>query len=140
VHFSAVALMKDEKGLDEALLAGPYAEPALVPAPGWLSGRKPPRPVLALKGGKMVWVCDRPERLRFWALYVHRRGAWALFRVLPTELREYDLRGLSASDQAALAAVDVYGQESDRVVVDLRQQGSESSSGPVSGVSPAGPK
>ncbi len=40
VHFSAKAIMKNQGGVADALLAGPYAKPALIPESPWL----PPRP------------------------------------------------------------------------------------------------
>lgn len=38
VHFSMVALSQNRRGLSDALKAGVYAEPALVPATPWLAG------------------------------------------------------------------------------------------------------
>jgi len=38
-HFSMVALAQNRRGLADALLAGPYAEPALPPAMPWLAPR-----------------------------------------------------------------------------------------------------
>ncbi len=45
VHFSAVALMEDRKGIAQKL-APLYATPALVPATPWLDHRAPPAPTL----------------------------------------------------------------------------------------------
>ncbi len=40
-HFSMVALLQNRRGLADALIAGPYAEAALVPATPWLGGAEP---------------------------------------------------------------------------------------------------
>lgn len=40
-HFSMVALSQNRQGLADALKAGPYAEPALVPATPWLGEAQP---------------------------------------------------------------------------------------------------
>ena len=39
VHFSAKAIMKNQGGVADALLAGPYAKPALIPESPWLPAR-----------------------------------------------------------------------------------------------------
>ena len=44
VHFSMRAFMRDPLGVDEALIAGPYAERALVPASPWMMAGAPGEP------------------------------------------------------------------------------------------------
>jgi uncharacterized lipoprotein YddW (UPF0748 family) len=44
VFFSMKTLMGNRGGLGDALLQGPYSEPALVPASPWLAKRNPKRP------------------------------------------------------------------------------------------------
>ena len=48
VHFSAKVFLDDPDRLDERLLAGPYAQPALVPATSWLSVGTPPAPSVSV--------------------------------------------------------------------------------------------
>jgi hypothetical protein len=48
VHFSMKVFLDDPDGLNERLLAGPYAQPALVPATSWLSVGTPPAPSLGV--------------------------------------------------------------------------------------------
>ena len=48
VHFSMKALMPGVTDVGDRLLAGPYAEPALVPASPWLGEDPPGAPVLAV--------------------------------------------------------------------------------------------
>ncbi|MGQ0766434.1 MAG: glycoside hydrolase family 10 protein [Gemmatimonadota bacterium] len=47
VHFSMSAFVHNSDSLVERLMAGPYAEPALVPAASWLSDRDPRPPLVA---------------------------------------------------------------------------------------------
>ena len=49
VHFSAKVFLDDPDRLDERLLSGPYADPALVPATKWLSVGTPPAPSVSVK-------------------------------------------------------------------------------------------
>ena len=44
VHFSMKALQDDSRGVAEALLSGPYAHPALVPATPWIPSKPPGKP------------------------------------------------------------------------------------------------
>jgi len=48
VHFSMKVFLDDPDGLNERLMAGPYAQPALVPATPWLSVGTPPAPSLGV--------------------------------------------------------------------------------------------
>jgi hypothetical protein len=49
VHFSMKVFLDDPDGLNERLVAGPYAQPALIPATSWLSVGTPPAPTLAVR-------------------------------------------------------------------------------------------
>ena len=48
VHFSMKVFLDDPDGVNERLMAGPYAQPALVPATPWLSVGTPPAPSLGV--------------------------------------------------------------------------------------------
>ena len=52
VHFSMKVFLDDPDGLNERLMAGPYAQPALVPATPWLSVGTPPAPSLGVHSGR----------------------------------------------------------------------------------------
>jgi uncharacterized lipoprotein YddW (UPF0748 family) len=120
IHFSAVALMKDSKGLGQALKKGPYSKPALTPALTWLRVRKPNPPSVVLKGENLVWSHTRPDGVRFWVLYVCRSGKWEYVRALPKEQRELSVEELGKAEKVSLAAFDRYGQESGFDVVNLK--------------------
>ncbi|HET6762595.1 MAG TPA: family 10 glycosylhydrolase, partial [Longimicrobiaceae bacterium] len=51
VHFSMKAFAMDADSLFEKLLAGPYGEPALVPASPWLASGHPGRPAVSVDRG-----------------------------------------------------------------------------------------
>lgn len=44
VHFSMKSFLNNQAGMNDALLVGPYAAPALVPATPWLKAAAPPLP------------------------------------------------------------------------------------------------
>jgi hypothetical protein len=48
VHFSMKVFLDDPDGLNEKLMAGPYAQQALVPATSWLGVGTPPAPSLGV--------------------------------------------------------------------------------------------
>lgn len=119
VHFSAVALLKDEKGLGKALREGPYARQAIVPPLTWAGGRKPISPGIGLHGDKLKWAFSKPASVRFWAIYTHRDGVWMLLRLLPRERMEIPVAECGGADKVAVSAVDLYGQESLPCIDDL---------------------
>ncbi|HKH93821.1 MAG TPA: family 10 glycosylhydrolase [Gemmatimonadaceae bacterium] len=49
VHFSMKVFFDNPDGLNERLVAGPYAQPALVPATSWLSVGTPPAPAVSVR-------------------------------------------------------------------------------------------
>ena len=48
VHFSMKSFLKNQAGMNDTLLVGPYATPALVPATPWLKAAAPPLPTARL--------------------------------------------------------------------------------------------
>jgi hypothetical protein len=81
VHFSFQAIQKNQGKIADALIEGPYAQAALVPASPWLDHPVPPQPVcewkkedgsadtlqLRLSDGKQPWL---------WAVQTQRGGQW----------------------------------------------------------------
>jgi uncharacterized lipoprotein YddW (UPF0748 family) len=80
VHFSMRALMENRRGLADSLMAGPYAQPALVPASPWLDARPPAAPSLTVHqdaGG--AWLAITPGDdldVRFWIVQLRTGDAW----------------------------------------------------------------
>jgi uncharacterized lipoprotein YddW (UPF0748 family) len=120
VHFSMAALMQNRKGIDDALLAGQYAQPALVPATPWLGSDAPPAPrASAARAGKAVRLklaLDKPDTLlAIWS----RFGAEWRFSVVPAQpqVSIADDARLGEANAVFVSAVDRLGNESARVQV-----------------------
>ncbi len=111
VHWNMKALMRTE-ALDAALLKQVYAEPALVPGLGWLSGKSPARPSLSVRpGGHSVeasWQAADQEAVVLWVLQMRFANTWKT-KLIPAERRSSTIEG-TAPDVVALTAVGRYGQ------------------------------
>jgi hypothetical protein len=105
IHFSMAALMQDRDGIASLLQAGPYAQPALVPATPWLGGTPPPPPLLRRLGARVVFEPAGAEPVVRWAVW-RRFGADWRFGVLPAAERSLDASG---ADAVAVGAVDRVG-------------------------------
>jgi uncharacterized lipoprotein YddW (UPF0748 family) len=127
VLFSMGALMSDPDSLDERLVAGPYATPALVPAFPWLGGVKPPRPHVALERAAQ----DRVATVRFrpggktsprqWVVQTLVGGRWHT-AILPGTARVYAPPDSGNPVAASVIAVDRVGLESVPAVVAAREK------------------
>jgi hypothetical protein len=80
VHFSMRALMENRRGLADSLMAGPYAQPALVPASPWLDARPPAAPSLTVHqdaGGSWLAITPGDDLdVRFWIVQLRTGDAW----------------------------------------------------------------
>ncbi|QDS98285.1 glycoside hydrolase family 10 protein [Adhaeretor mobilis] len=125
VHFSMKALARNSGGIADVLKAGPYHEPALVPASPWLapSSEALATPVVSVKqdgelaaislssdGGQLPWQ---------WALAAKYGEHWQI-DVLPGHEKSTQIpttltrHGVTYSlESVALSAVDRLGQQSD---------------------------
>ncbi|TWT87259.1 hypothetical protein Mal64_27970 [Pseudobythopirellula maris] len=125
VHFSMKALAQDYAGLKAALLEGPCAEPAIVPAAPWLAGDE------AAPGKPVVESCDGAAALsvrlesgptpRWWAVQTRSGDQWTL-RLLPGDLKRIPLESGEAgarADAVAVSAIDRYGRQGEAVAVSL---------------------
>ena len=118
LHFSMAALQQDRGGIVEKLRAGPYAQPALVPATPWLGGSAPGRPELV----RHFW---QPHRLTLrpapgtsapvgYAVWRHHADGWQ-FSVQPAAEPSLDLSPdprHGHADLLVVRSVDRLGQES----------------------------
>jgi uncharacterized lipoprotein YddW (UPF0748 family) len=118
LHFSMKALLEDRDGVARLLAAGPYAEPALVPATPWLDGEAPATPQLRHDGGPSLRVQAAGGAPPFlWAVWRRTDGVWR-FAVQPahdTAVAVDSGRG----DAVAVAAVSRLGQTSAVAVLRL---------------------
>ena len=116
VHWSIGPLVRNDS-LGAALLAGPYATPALVPASPWLDRRAPAPPtvtVQATTGGAVAnWEHPDPNDVFRWVVRFRSGEAWSV-RILPGKERHLVLDGPVA--EVAVSAVDRVGNEGRLVV------------------------
>jgi uncharacterized lipoprotein YddW (UPF0748 family) len=105
IHFSMVALMQDRDRIATLLQAGPYAQPALVPATPWLPGQALVAPTLRRHGSRVdIEPGPGPGAAR-WAVWRRSGGQWR-FAVLPAQDRSLDPAG---ADLLVVSAVDRVG-------------------------------
>jgi uncharacterized lipoprotein YddW (UPF0748 family) len=130
IFFSMSTLMSDPDSLDERLLAGPYAAPALVPGFPWLGRKAPERPSVSVQrmedegmdgdgtGATVVRLQPGPgSDPRQWVVQARLDGVWHT-RIVPGTLRTYRLDGaLANADVVSAIAVDRVGNESEPAVV-----------------------
>jgi len=119
IHFSMKALMPGHPAGD-ALGAGPYAQPALVPACPWLANEapRPPRVSAGVDSARKVltvhWVPARGTHPRLWLIHVRMGGRWQT-RIHPGDDRSATFplsQELGKSDCVAVACVDRAGMQS----------------------------
>jgi uncharacterized lipoprotein YddW (UPF0748 family) len=124
VHFSMKALLQNREGLSDALKAGPYAQPALVPASTWLDSRPPRAPRLKLGGESdrqnvsISWEANGREPVWLWAVYARYGQTWRL-QILPAAQTQCILTNdpaLGRLKSIAIAAIDRCGNESPRAI------------------------
>ncbi len=124
VHFSAKVLMLDRDSLDEKLVGGPYAGPALVPASPWLDSIPPRPPEAHLRrdsatGAVVVdFAPEGTEKIWRWVVR-HRTGTEWTTLLLPGTQSSHMFAGGRTSagpDEVAVSAVDRTGNESAIVV------------------------
>ncbi len=123
IFFSMGTLMSDPDSLDERLLAGPYASPALVPGFPWLGKTKPARPSVTLSsadGGAAIVVglksatATAPHQ---WVVQARVDGTWHTV-IVPGSARMHTLDGtLGNADAVSVIAVDRVGNASAPAVV-----------------------
>lgn len=117
VHFSMKCLMRNQGGVADALAAGPYAAPALVPATKWLDNKAPGRPKVELAdvGGtgtlSLAWTATGAEKPWLWVVRVKSGANWTT-QILPAQTTSIPVN-LAGPLQAGVSAVDRCGNESE---------------------------
>ena len=108
IHFSMAALMQDRDGIATWLRAGPYSQPALVPATPWLGGAAPAAPTLRRAGPTSLAIVPGVGRAVFvWSVWRRRDGQWR-FEVLPPNAA---LAWSPRDDALVVRGVDALGHE-----------------------------
>jgi uncharacterized lipoprotein YddW (UPF0748 family) len=116
VHFSIRALAENRDALADQLVAGAYAQPALVPASAWLGDEPPPvAPQVSFlntpDGLLLTMEPGRAEAVRHWIVRARYGTAWTL-SILPGWVRTRLLGEPGAvPDEVAVSAVDRVGNE-----------------------------
>jgi hypothetical protein len=123
-----VPLLKNARGLNDTLAAGPYATSALVPATPWLDSIPPPAPTLAIAPAKtsgapatLVITPGAGEAVANFAVWLRAGGQWR-FVVQPAAAPPLALGAdakIGAPDFAVVTAVDRLGNESARVALPI---------------------
>ena len=125
VHWSARSLMRNV-ALCDALIAGPYAEQALVPASTWLDSTPPAKPQGASRRNAdgslaLTLTAAAGEAPTWWAIHARYGTKWK-FYVRPAIAGDTTLAAeekLGPINSVIVAAVDRCGNESERVTVSL---------------------
>jgi len=93
VHWSIGSLVRSDT-LATALLQGPYARQALVPASRWMDARAPAPPSVAAEwaGANLLvgWAHPDPDDVFCWVVYYRVGDAWS-WRILPRQARQATL-------------------------------------------------
>jgi hypothetical protein len=98
--------MQDRDGIATQLRAGPYAQPALVPATHWLQGQQPPAPRLQREGARLRIVPGAGVAAQRWAVWHRRADQWQL----AVHAAHEGLIDPAGAQTVAVAAVDRVGQ------------------------------
>lgn len=113
VHFSFKALQNNVGGVADALLAGPYAAPALPPATPWLGGRAPATPRLEASADGARVRLPRGDAPWLWAVHRRVNGQWT-FDVVPGRAETLPRDG---ADAMVVSAVNELGVASRRAAI-----------------------
>ena len=120
VHFSARVFMQNRDSINEKLLAGPYAGPALVPPSPWLDSIAPraPRAALSRHAATRAVVVDYvpggQERVFRWVIRSRTGPDWTTI-VIPGPQLSHMFGPASSKtppDEVVISAVDRVGNES----------------------------
>jgi uncharacterized lipoprotein YddW (UPF0748 family) len=120
VHFSARVFMQNRDSINDKLLAGPYAGPALVPPSPWLDSIAPRAPRAALRRDASTravavdYVPGGQERVFRWVIRSRTGPDWTTV-VVPGPQLSYMFSAASAAtppDEVVVSAVDRVGNES----------------------------
>jgi len=120
VHFSAKVFMQDRDSIDEKLVGGPYAGPALVPPSPWLDSiaPRPPRALLRRDSATGAVVVDLApqgtEKIWRWVIRYRTGTEWTTLLLPGSQLTHMFAGGRSSPgpDEVAVSAVDRTGNES----------------------------
>jgi uncharacterized lipoprotein YddW (UPF0748 family) len=123
IMYSMAPFMKNSKGIDQKLVAGPYANPTIVPASPWLKNTPPKAPFVGVRRtqeGQLLTMKKESLDTYQWVLYLKRNGTWRFDRLLSADRAALLLapKVFGGGIQAVgVSAMDRYGNESATRVV-----------------------
>jgi len=129
VHFSAKVFMQDRDSLNEKLIGGPYAGPALVPASPWLDSIAPAKPLAwlardsATRAITLTMEPSQAEKAWLWVVRYRYGPDWSTL-ILPGFQSTHMFDGGASSnapDQVVVSQVDRIGNESDFTTATLER-------------------
>lgn len=118
IHFSMRAFMQPRGGLSDSLLAGPYANPAVIPPSPWLGGT-PARPSLTVEssnGARRALLHADGEQPFGWMVQTYDGSAWHV-EILPSTATEIQIADTAA--RIEVRAINRTNQLSAPAVADL---------------------
>ncbi|MGB3541685.1 glycoside hydrolase family 10 protein [Rubrivirga sp.] len=124
IHFSMKALVEGVTSAGAALEAGPYAEPALVPASPWIEDDAPEAPLVRVtpRGDALDVLFSEggPERARHYVVRARRGGEWSWQVVQPdVGTMVLDRTEAGAVEAVAVSVVDRVGNEGPARVLEV---------------------
>lgn len=108
IHFSMKALADDDDGVATKLAAGPYAEPAVVPAIRPATGPLPSRPTLELAGERLAFALPEGESAWLWVIRRRSDDRWQT-AILPGSSTDYSRA--TGVEEVAVSVVGRDGRE-----------------------------
>ena len=115
LHFTMNVFLKNRDGLNDKLIAGPYANPALIPASPWLDSNAPEAPratvsVDTLSGRTTVTLAaGGTTPVRLWVVRSHFADSWTT-SVVPGNVREHSFAAADASARPDVVVVTAVGR------------------------------
>lgn len=122
IHFSMKHFAR-QPAVTSALRAGPYNEPALIPAMPWMSVAAPQKPNVSVASGtstRVSWTTNPGETASQWLLQFRTDGAWRT-EILPGSTRAVTLRAENL-DVVAVSAVNRAGALSAPAISPIKLQ------------------
>ncbi|MCC6493075.1 MAG: family 10 glycosylhydrolase [Pirellulales bacterium] len=125
VFFSMKCLVDNRDGLKDKLKQGVYAEPAVIPASGWLGGKAPGKPEIAAKpnnkGVAVQLKAGKGERPWQWIVRVRTGEKWTINIAPGVETsRAVELDRGAKAEEVAVSAVSRLGIEGPAARVDVK--------------------
>ncbi|MEI7732955.1 MAG: family 10 glycosylhydrolase [Verrucomicrobiota bacterium] len=126
IHWSIKPLLENSGDIGNALLRGPYAETALIPAYPWLGQNFPAKPKMHQNADTaagtltLSWDAGSRSKLGWWVVQTKRNNAWSWYVFPPDKQSATMSADKIYPDVFALYAMDRYGNLSTPTVLELR--------------------